>query len=74
MIIISFNLLRESDIVLAKVFGEEDEPIQSQGSGIIDTLDIPELANDLLELKQDGDNEQSGLCFHSFSMNCPSKI
>lgn len=74
MIIISFNLLRESDIVPTKVFGEEDEPIQSQGSGIVDTLDIPELANDLLELKQDGDNEQSGLCFHSFSMNCPSKI
>ena len=74
MIIISFNLLRESDIVPAKVFGEEDEPIQSQGSGIVDTLDIPELANDLLELKQDKDDEQSGLCLHSFSMNYPSKI
>ena len=66
MIIISFNLLRESDIVPTKVFGEEDEPIQSQGSGIVDTLDIPELANDLLKLKQDEDNEQSGLCFTLF--------
>lgn len=66
MIIISFNLLRESDIVPAQVFGEEDEPIQSQGSGIVDTLDIPELANDLLKLKQDEDNEQSGLCFTLF--------